>query len=43
MIILCLCAVDCLIGCALAVASVFVVFMCRDLTTKYSRVKVWRL
>ena len=30
-------------GRALVVASVFLVFLCRDLTTAESRMKVWRL
>ena len=42
-IILCLCAVGCLTGCALVVASVFVVLLCHDLTAIESRVNVWRL
>ena len=35
-----LCAVGCLTVCSLFVASVFVVLLCRDLTTTESRVKV---
>ena len=42
-IILCLCTVGCSTGCTLVVASVFVVLLCRDLTTTESRVKVWHL
>ena len=42
-IILCLCAVNCLTGCALVVTSVFVVLLCPDVTAKESGVKVWRL
>ena len=42
-IILCLCAVGCLTGCALVVASLFVVLLCRNLTTTESMVTVWRL
>ena len=42
-VILCLCAVGSLTGCALVVASVFVVLLCHDLTTTESEVKVWRL
>ena len=41
--ILCLCAVGCLTGCALVVASVFAVHLCRDLTTTESMVNVWCL
>ena len=40
--ILCLCAVGCLTGCALVVASVFVVLLWGHLTTE-SMVKIWRL
>ena len=42
-IILRLCAVDCFTECALVVASVFVAFLCRDLTSTESLVNVWHL
>ena len=42
-IILCLCAVGCLTGSDLVVASVFVVLLCHDLTTTESWVTVWRM
>ena len=29
-------------GCAILVVNVFVVLLCRDLTTAKSRMKVWR-
>ena len=41
--ILCLCTVGCLSWCTLVVASVFVVLLCRGITTTESRLKVWRL
>ena len=43
MVSLCVCAVGRLTGCVLVVAIVFVVQLCRDLTTTESRVKVLRL
>ena len=43
MVILCVSAIGCLIGCDLVVASVFFVLLCQDLTTTESRMNVWRL
>ena len=42
-IMLCVCPVDRLTGCALVVASVLVVLLCHNLTTADIRMEVWRL